>query len=354
MRTARTAATSRATCAWPRTSPTARRSPSRTPSSTGRRVEADRRKDEFLAVLSHELRTPLNAIVGWSARAAGGPTASPEHGAQGAWRRSTATPRLQTQLISDILDVSRIVAGKLRLDVRPIELHVVIEAALDTLRPAAQAKRVRLETVLDPGAGPDLRRRRPAAAGRLEPPLQRHQVRPREDVGRVQVRAGGHQLPRPAHRGRQRPGHRSRVPAPRLRALPAGGLVERTGCTRGWGWGWPSCGISWSSTGAPCAPTNREERSGAIFIIELPRRSVAAARPWRAEPRSGTPASEEPMWLDDRAVAAWGEDPGGGRPGGRARAAAARSWSAAARRVTVAASAARSAGRNARRSGRTW
>jgi PAS domain S-box-containing protein len=115
-------------------------------------VEADRRKDEFLAVLSHELRTPLNAIVGWThllREGGGGPEMI---------RKAVDTihrnAEVQTRLITEILDVSRIVSGKLRLDVRPIELPVIIEAAIDTLKPAAQAKRVRLDAVLDPGAGP--------------------------------------------------------------------------------------------------------------------------------------------------------------------------------------------------------
>jgi PAS domain S-box-containing protein len=115
-------------------------------------VEADRRKDEFLAVLSHELRTPLNAIVGWThvlREGAGGPEI-----VQKAVDTIQRNALIQSELIAGILDMSRIVAGKLRLDVRSIELPAIIEAAVDTVRPAAQARRVSLQVILDPGAGP--------------------------------------------------------------------------------------------------------------------------------------------------------------------------------------------------------
>ena len=135
--------------------------------------------------------------------------------------------QVQTQLIADILDVSRIVAGKLRLDVRPVELPVVIEAALDTLRPAAQAKRVRLETVLDSRRGT----RSPAtpagcsrSSGTCSPTRSsssprrsgacRCGWRPINSHVRLTVEDNG-------------PGHRPGLPAPRLRALPAGRLVEQ-------------------------------------------------------------------------------------------------------------------------------
>ena len=113
--------------------------------------EANRMKDEFLATLSHELRTPLNAIVGWAHVLRGGPLD------KAVVARAVDTidrnARTQTQLISDILDVSRIVTGKLRLAVGPVELPMAIEAALDAARPAAIAKDIRLEADIDPNAG---------------------------------------------------------------------------------------------------------------------------------------------------------------------------------------------------------
>jgi PAS domain S-box-containing protein len=113
---------------------------------------ASRMKDEFLATLSHEIRTPLNAIVGWatvlrSARLA--PTELAE-GLEVIDRNA----RVQAQIIDDLLDMSRIVSGKLRLDVQRIDLADVIRAAADTVAPAADAKDIRLQLVLDPLAGP--------------------------------------------------------------------------------------------------------------------------------------------------------------------------------------------------------
>jgi PAS domain S-box-containing protein len=113
---------------------------------------ASRAKDQFLATLSHELRTPLNAVVGWAHMLRSGKLDEP------ATMRAVETidrnARAQSQLISDILDISRIVSGKLRLSVRPVDLTPVVEAALDTVRPAAEAKGIRLQAVLDPAAGP--------------------------------------------------------------------------------------------------------------------------------------------------------------------------------------------------------
>ena len=113
--------------------------------------DANRMKDEFLATLSHELRTPMNAILGWAQLLREGKldTTTTARAVQTIDRNA----RVQTQLISDILDVSRIVSGKLRLDIRSVELVRAAEAALDTIRPAAQARDIDLQTALDAGAG---------------------------------------------------------------------------------------------------------------------------------------------------------------------------------------------------------
>ncbi|MEO5760721.1 MAG: response regulator [Vicinamibacteria bacterium] len=104
---------------------------------------ANRLKDEFLATLSHELRTPLNAITGWAyLLQAGGLDQATQAKAIETIRRNA---QLQSQLISDILDVSRIIAGKLRLNLEPTRMPVVIQAALDSLRPAADAKNITVE-----------------------------------------------------------------------------------------------------------------------------------------------------------------------------------------------------------------
>ncbi len=114
--------------------------------------EANRLKDEFLAVVSHELRSPLNAITGWaSLLKTGRLTDEQTQRAVGTIQRNA---QLQNQMIEDLLDVSRIVSGRMRLDIRPFQLIDVIEAAIDVIRPAAEAKGMRLQTFLDPVAGP--------------------------------------------------------------------------------------------------------------------------------------------------------------------------------------------------------
>jgi CheY-like chemotaxis protein len=109
-------------------------------------------KDEFLATLSHELRTPLNAILGWSQllKTGGKDSADFEQGIEVIDRNA----RAQTQIIEDLLDMSRIISGKVRLDVQRVDLAPVVAAAVDALKPTADAKGVRLHVVLDPRAGP--------------------------------------------------------------------------------------------------------------------------------------------------------------------------------------------------------
>jgi PAS domain S-box-containing protein len=112
---------------------------------------ANRLKDEFLATLSHELRTPLTAILGW-ARLLNSDLLDEENRARGleAIERNS---QVQFQLIEEILDVSRIITGKLRLEIQPMDLGAVIESAMDTVRPSAEAKGVRLTCRLDPFVG---------------------------------------------------------------------------------------------------------------------------------------------------------------------------------------------------------
>lgn len=108
---------------------------------------ANRSKDLFLATLSHEVRTPLNAILGWAAILRSGECdkADLKEGMEVIERNC----RAQAQLIDDVLDVSRIVSGKLQLQIVHCELAEVIRAAIDVVRPAAETKGVRIETVLD-------------------------------------------------------------------------------------------------------------------------------------------------------------------------------------------------------------
>src|SRR5258705_8732900 len=109
-------------------------------------------KDEFLANLSHELRTPLNAILGWAQLLKPGQSSDAEMVEGLATIKRNAL--VQGQLIEDLLDMSRIVSGKLRLNVQRVELPVVIARAVESVQLAAQSKGVRLEVVVDPIAGP--------------------------------------------------------------------------------------------------------------------------------------------------------------------------------------------------------
>ncbi|HVF42845.1 MAG TPA: PAS domain S-box protein [Pyrinomonadaceae bacterium] len=111
--------------------------------------EANRLKDEFLATVSHELRTPLTAILGWASMLR--KTEFDRQTAQNALETIERNARAQSQIIDDLLDVSRIVTGKLRLDVRQVEPVSFIDAAVESVRPAAEAKGVRLSKVLDTG-----------------------------------------------------------------------------------------------------------------------------------------------------------------------------------------------------------
>lgn len=111
--------------------------------------EANRIKDEFLATLSHELRTPLNAITGWAHLLQAGTLSSTEHAR--ALETILRNAKHQARLIEDLLDVSRIISGKLSLSLSPIDLGKVVETALEAATPAALAKQLRIETDFAPG-----------------------------------------------------------------------------------------------------------------------------------------------------------------------------------------------------------
>ena len=117
-----------------------------------RAERASRMKDEFLATLSHELRTPLNAVLGWAHILRIGKLRGDElmQGLDTIERNA----RVQAQIIEDLLDMSRIISGKVRLDVEQIDLPAVLNESIDTVRAAAEAKGIRLQAVVDPCAGP--------------------------------------------------------------------------------------------------------------------------------------------------------------------------------------------------------
>jgi signal transduction histidine kinase len=113
-----------------------------------REREASRLKDEFLASVSHELRTPLNAILGWTQILSSTP---PSEKTLAKATASLARNALaQNRVIEDLIDVSRIVTGKLRLTIEPVDLRAVVEAAIDVVGPAARAKHLRLDVTMPP------------------------------------------------------------------------------------------------------------------------------------------------------------------------------------------------------------
>jgi PAS domain S-box-containing protein len=118
-------------------------------------IEAEkqsRMKDEFLATLSHELRTPLQSILGWSQMLLTGSCEEDE--VKQAIEVIDRNARAQNRIIEDLLDMSRILSGKVRLDVQRLELAPLIEAALESVKPAGEAKNIRLQAILDPLAQP--------------------------------------------------------------------------------------------------------------------------------------------------------------------------------------------------------
>ena len=113
---------------------------------------ANRAKDEFLSTLSHELRTPLNAVFGWATLLQQGQL-SPEQ-AERALQSILRNVNAQMRLVEDLFDTARVVSGRFRLAVQPVDLLAIVEQALDAIRPAADAKGIRLQTVLASPGGP--------------------------------------------------------------------------------------------------------------------------------------------------------------------------------------------------------
>jgi PAS domain S-box-containing protein len=120
-------------------------------SARDRAEQATRLKDEFLATVSHELRTPLNAILGWARMLATGslPADKAIHAVETIVRNATA----QSKIIEDLLDVSRIITGQLRLDVDDVDVNQLVSAAIEVVRPGAEAKGLTFQWLLNPDAG---------------------------------------------------------------------------------------------------------------------------------------------------------------------------------------------------------
>ncbi len=179
---------------------------------------ANRTKDEFLAVLSHELRTPLNAIVGYS-RLLRGNLLTPDKAERGLETLERNATWL-TQIVEDVLDVSRIVAGKIRLDVQPVELPLIVDNAVATVQLAADAKSIRIESIVDPRVGPVS-----GDPGRLQQVvwnLLTNAVKFTPKRGRPGAAPAG-EFSRRDRRQRHRDWHQAGFSSPCFRTVPSGG-----------------------------------------------------------------------------------------------------------------------------------
>ncbi len=192
--------------------------------------ESNRVKDEFLATVSHELRTPLNAMLGWLQiiRTTDMDPATVQRALASIERNAQS----QARVVEDLIELSRVVTGKLQLRSKPMDLRAVVDAALDVVRTAAAAKGVTLQSKLPPAAGDHLGRQGSLAAGYMEPAVECSQV---HRVRRHGNRGTGRRRTQLLDRGC---GHRHRyfggISAIHLRSLPAGRPVDNTRAWRPW------------------------------------------------------------------------------------------------------------------------
>jgi len=232
---------------------------------------ASRAKDEFLAILSHELRTPLNAVYGWASILKAGEVdeATAARGLDAIVRNSNA----QVQLIDDLLDVSRIVSGKMRLDVQKVDLDLVVKAALDSMSPAAAAKNIRLHTVLDPRAGPitgDPNRLQQVVWNLVSNAVKftPRAVKSRSTCsGSTRTSSSWSAI---------RAGHRPRAAAVSLRAIPARGQLHDP-AARGLGLGLALVKYLTELHGGTVSAHSLGAGKGATFTVKLPLTIVQAA-----------------------------------------------------------------------------
>ncbi|HEX5085101.1 MAG TPA: PAS domain S-box protein [Blastocatellia bacterium] len=148
--------------------------------------EANRLKDEFLATISHELRTPLTSILGWTRLLAGGRLTTPQ--ARHALEVIAQSAQSQTQLIEDILDTSRIITGRFKIEAQPVAIEHIFHSAIDVIRPSAEAKGIALREVVDAPDGVVL-----GDANRLQQAvwnLLSNAVKFTSEGGRVEARLG--------------------------------------------------------------------------------------------------------------------------------------------------------------------
>ena len=204
--------------------------------------EASQLKDEFLATTSHELRTPLNAIVGWVHVLQAGALADDEQRRQ-AVNAIDRNAKIQTRLIEDLLDVSRMIKGRVSLTVAPVDLRSIVDAAVETLRPAAAAKEIAVdvEGVGDvlPVIGDDHRLQQVAWS------LLSNALKYTARGGRVTVTTAVEGPSAVVTRDRQRRGHCAGVPAALVRAVQARRLHDHAN------WSWPRAGNRQAARGSP-------------------------------------------------------------------------------------------------------
>jgi signal transduction histidine kinase len=247
---------------------------------------ANRLKDQFLGVLSHELRSPLSAILGWAHVLNGANVDSATLAKAVDTIRRNA--QLQTRLISDILDVSSILAGKLRLKLEAVDLKSVIDTALDTLRPSAEAKRVQVAAELGGGAislTGDPARLQQIARNVLDNAIQfapegghvALRVEATKDAVKISVRDDGPGIP---------PEFLPYV-FDRFRQADS----SSTRAHRGLGLGLAIVKHLVELHGGTVEAVNRGDRSGAIFTIVLPRETKGTARVDVAEAPLSPPAA---------------------------------------------------------------
>jgi PAS domain S-box-containing protein len=192
-----------------------------------RAEQLNRAKDQFLVTLSHELRTPLNAVLGW-ARILEAEALSPDkvrHAAEVISRNAS----LQARLVEELLDLSRVVSGKFRIEARSLNIASVVEAAAEAFKPAATAKGIHFQIVLD-ARGDRSSAIRSAPAGRVESHLECDQVHQQGWSGAGHPPPG--EFPGGDRGGGLGRGHRGRFPPLRIRSLSAGGEYEREGAER--------------------------------------------------------------------------------------------------------------------------
>ena len=231
-------------------------------------ADAIRMKDDFLATISHELRTPLNAVLGWARMLSSGQV--PPHRVEHAMTVIERNAQAQARLVEELLDLSRIESGQLRLHVEPVDAGAVVQSALEAVRPAAEARGVELVTAIDPTArwvSADGDRLRQVAWNLLS-----NAVKFTPSGGRVTVALVA------GRRGDAAGRHRHRAAASRRHSCRASSIgsrrptrPRRAACAASAS-AWRSCASSSRRMAARSRPSSPGEGHGATFTITLPGR----------------------------------------------------------------------------------